>query len=217
MVFERGNECLTACKLGVGKRTPRCCSAALRVTGAASLPLLHMALPLPLFGVVFVRRSFVIGSDAFTQTDATHWVLDVAALLPGGDYTAVADVAVFLTAAAALPLDFGLSLHVQAGTSGWEYRGCVSTVTPSEVFPTAWPREAAGNFAPGARVGITVEPLAELAGREATAVASRAEFAKVRRETLRGAHFFLAGIDSTRLCSAACCCGPLPFRGGVYT
>jgi|AntAceMinimDraft_12_1070368.scaffolds.fasta_scaffold73468_1 hypothetical protein len=30
-----------------------------------------------LFGVVFVKKSFVIGSDAFTRVDPTHWTLDV--------------------------------------------------------------------------------------------------------------------------------------------
>jgi hypothetical protein len=29
-------------------------------------------------------------------------------------------------------------LYVQAGNSTWEYRGCVSNTSPSEVFPLQW-------------------------------------------------------------------------------
>lgn len=128
-----------------------------------------------LFGIIFVRRSFVISSDRFTQVDATHWVLDLAALV-GPAFVDVRDVCLFVPDGGLLPPDAGLSLHVRAGAGDWEYRGCVSNATPSDVFPTAWPL---GEGAPlSAHVGVTVEPLAELLNREATAVASRREYAK---------------------------------------
>jgi hypothetical protein len=136
----------------------------------------HLARPSAmLFGIIFVRRSFVISSDRFTQVDATHWVLDLAALV-GPAFVDVRDVCLFVPDGGLLPPDAGLSLHVRAGAGDWEYRGCVSNATPSDVFPTAWPL---GEGAPlSAFVGVTVEPLAELLNREATAVASRREYAK---------------------------------------
>jgi hypothetical protein len=112
-----------------------------------------------LFGIIFVKRSFVIPSEAFTQVDATHWVLDVSALT-GGAYIDVRDVCLFVPGGGLLPLDAGLALHVQAGDSGWEYRGAVSNALPSEIFPTAWPRpEGALGYHPTAQVGVSVEPL----------------------------------------------------------
>ena len=132
-----------------------------------------------LFGIIFIKRSFVITSDSFTQVDATHWVLDLTALV-GQSFVDVRDVCIFVPDANLLPQDAGLSLHVRAGRSEWEYRGHVSNTTPSDVFPTAWPLADGelGAQPAVAQVGITVEPLAELQTREATAVASRAEFAK---------------------------------------
>jgi hypothetical protein len=48
-----------------------------------------MAVP-TLFGVVFVRKSFLIGSDAFTRADQTHWTLDLQRYVgAGGDYSQV--------------------------------------------------------------------------------------------------------------------------------
>ena len=111
-----------------------------------------------LFGIIFVRRSFVIPSDAFTQVDATHWTLDVSALC-GGAHADVRDVCLFVPGAGLLPPGAGLALHVQAGDSGWEYRGAVCDATPSEVFPTAWPRAEGGAHHATARVGVSVEPL----------------------------------------------------------
>ena len=130
-----------------------------------------------LFGCIFVRRSFVIPSESFTQVDATHWTLDVSALA-GGAYGDVRDVCLFVPGAGLLPPGAGLALHVQAGDSGWEYRGAVSEAQPSDVFATCWPRPEGGGQHPTAQVGVSVEPLAELATREATAVASKQEFAR---------------------------------------
>lgn len=119
-----------------------------------------------LFGIIFVKRSFVIASEAFTQVDATHWVLDVSALT-GGAYIDVRDVCLFVPGGGLLPLDAGLALHVQAGDSGWEYRGAVSNALPSEIFPTAWPRpEGALGYHPTAQVGVSVEPLVRACQRQ---------------------------------------------------
>jgi hypothetical protein len=136
----------------------------------------------PLFGLLCLKRSTPLWSDtAFTQTDPTHWVLDLTAL--AGPLAAdVQDVCLFLPENHVLPPELGFALHVRAAPPGgafseWEYRGYCSAASPSEVFPAAWP--GGGSERPAAcQVGVTVEPLAELSQREATAVASRGEFAK---------------------------------------
>ncbi len=111
-----------------------------------------------LFGIIFVRRSFVIGSEAFTQVDATHWVLDLTQLV-GAAFADVRDVCLFVPGGGLLPPDAGLALHVRAGNSDWEYRGAVSNATPSDVFPTAWPLAGGLALPPSAHVGVSVEPL----------------------------------------------------------
>ena len=59
----------------------------------ACVPPQSMAVP-ALFGVVFVRKSFLIGSDAFTRADQTHWTLDLQRYVgAGGDYSQVSVVA----------------------------------------------------------------------------------------------------------------------------
>ena len=130
-----------------------------------------------LFGIICVKKSFVIPSTSFVQVDATHWTLDVSALA-GGAYGDVRDVCLFVPGAGLLPPGAGLALHVQAGDSGWEYRGAVSEAQPSDVFATCWPRPEGGGQHATAQLGVSVEPLAELATREATAVASKQEFAR---------------------------------------
>ena len=122
-----------------------------------------------LFGVIFVKRSFVIPSTSFTQVDATHWTLDVSALT-GGAFGEVRDVCLFVPGGGLLPPEAGLALHVQSGGSGWEYRGAVSNATPSEVFPTAWPRPEGGDgYWPTAQVGVSVEPLVRRRAKRALA------------------------------------------------
>jgi len=130
-----------------------------------------------LFGVVFVRRSSAISSDAFTQTDATHWVLNLSALAGDAACTDVRDVCLFVPGGCSLPPDAGLSCHVSSGAA-FEYRGYVSNETPSDVFPTAWPLPVEGQSCLSYQLGVTLEPLSELRTREATAVASRLEYAK---------------------------------------
>lgn len=132
-----------------------------------------------LFGVLFLKRTILVPVSAFVQVDATHWTLDVSTLaaLVGG-YGEVKDVVLVLGSPGLLPPGAGLALHVQAGASGWEYRGAVCDTTPSESFPTAWPRAEGDAYAPTAQLGVSLEPLAELAQREATAVASKQEFAR---------------------------------------
>lgn len=134
---------------------------------------------MPFFGLVFLKKSQALSSDNFAQVDATHWVLDLSQTVT--DYHDIRDVCVFLTAGAhqprtsatslttrrahvcrafaVLPPDAALTVHVQAGTSEWEYRGALCNDTPSDVFPLQWPRDCDGNWAPGAKLGITVEPL----------------------------------------------------------
>ena len=61
-----------------------------------------------LFGIIFVRNSYVVPSESFTQVDATHWTLDVSAL-GGGAYADVRDVCLFVPAAGLLPPGAGLA------------------------------------------------------------------------------------------------------------
>lgn len=134
-----------------------------------------------LFGVLFLRRSCPLGSESFQQVDSTHWVLELASLATDAQCLDVRDVCLFLPSSGLLPAGFGLSLHVRARGSSWEHRGFVCEETPSEVFPTAWPL-AVAEYVEGAplcaQLGVALEPLAELRLREASATASRAEFAK---------------------------------------
>ena len=106
-----------------------------------------------LFGVVFVRKSFVIGSDSFTRSDHTHWTLDVGRTA-GGSYQDVRDVCLFIPEGNLLDNNSALVLYVQAGNSTWEYRGSVSNGTPSEVFPLKWPLNPDGSLPPNAQIGI---------------------------------------------------------------
>lgn len=71
-----------------------------------------------------------------------------------------------------------LALYVQAGTGTWEYRGCVRNAAPSEVFPTQWPTQSDGSLFPVAQIGIAVEPLADVEGKESTKLGSKETFAR---------------------------------------
>ena len=133
----------------------------------------------PLFGVAFVRKSFVIPSDAFARADATNWTLDLRRYVPPGvPYGDVRDVCMFIPDGNVLDAHSALALYVQAGTSAWEYRGCVSNVSPSEVFPLQWPQLADGSLPECAQIGVSIEPLAEVAGKEQIVLGSKEEFAR---------------------------------------
>ena len=68
------------------------------------------------FGVVFVRKSFAIGSDAFTRVDQTHWTLDLQRFVGAtGNYADVRDVCLFIPDANLLDNNSALVLYVQAG------------------------------------------------------------------------------------------------------
>jgi len=141
-------------------------------------PMALVPAPPPmLFGAVFVRKSFVISSDSFARADATHWTLDLAPLLQGA-YHEVRDVCLFIPNANLLDNNSALVLYVQAGNSPWEYRGCVSNVQPSEVFPLNWPLNPDGTVGPNAQIGVSVEPTAEVVGKEQQVLGSKEEFAK---------------------------------------
>mmetsp|Transcript_13417 Transcript_13417/g.21903 ORF Transcript_13417/g.21903 Transcript_13417/m.21903 type:complete len:189 (-) Transcript_13417:47-613(-) len=130
-----------------------------------------------LFGVVFVKKSFVIGSDAFTRVDPTHWTLDVGRTA-GASYHDVRDVCLFIPEGNLLDNSSCLVVYVQAGNSTWEYRGSVSNAAPSEVFPLQWPLNPDGSLPPNAQIGVSVEPIADTVGKEQHVVGSKEEFAK---------------------------------------
>ena len=132
-----------------------------------------------IFGAVFVRKSFVIPSTSFTQTDATHWTLDLRQCVgANASHHDVRDVCLFIPDANLLDGNSALALYVQAGNSPWEYRGCVSNASPSEVFPLQWPTMPDGSPAPTAQIGVSVEPIAEVAEKEQRVLGSKEHFAK---------------------------------------
>ena len=62
---------------------------------------------------------------------------------------------------------------MSVGGGGWQFRGGVSSAHPSETMPLSWP--------PGegaVQVGVSVEPAAELAQKEGSRVAEKADFAR---------------------------------------
>mmetsp|Transcript_11657 Transcript_11657/g.13864 ORF Transcript_11657/g.13864 Transcript_11657/m.13864 type:complete len:193 (-) Transcript_11657:98-676(-) len=131
------------------------------------------------FGVVFVKRSFVISSDQFVQVSPTHWTLDLASMIGQTQFHTVKDVCLFLPNEQVLPPTHALSLYVQSGSEDWGYRGCVCNQRPSEVFPLQWPEAVVqSGGAIGAKVGIVIELLEDAASKEQLVVGTKEEFAK---------------------------------------
>uniref|UniRef100_A0A061QT79 Hikeshi-like C-terminal domain-containing protein n=1 Tax=Tetraselmis sp. GSL018 TaxID=582737 RepID=A0A061QT79_9CHLO len=129
-----------------------------------------------LFGVFFVGQSFPITDQNFVRADPTHWVLDVTAAVKP-QHEELKEVAFFLPQPGALDPNMGLGLYVSVGGSEWSYRGCICNAHPSEVMPLQWPKNLAGT--PGAaQIGISVEPLAEVMGKEGSKLGAREDFAK---------------------------------------
>lgn len=127
------------------------------------------------FGVIFVKRSFVIDSTQFQQVGEKQWVLNLRNLV-GNCYADVKEVCLFVPNAAVLDNASAFSLYIQAGTSGWEYRGSVCNQRPSEVFPLKWPDSASVDGA--AQIGISIEPIEEAALKEQQVVGAKEDFAK---------------------------------------
>lgn len=152
-----------------------------------------------LFGVVFVRKSFVIGSETFTRADHTHWTLDVSSTA-GGAYHDVRDVCLFIPEGNLLDNNSALVLYVQAGSSPWEYRGCVSNASPSEVFPLQWPLNPDGSLPANAQIGVSVEPIADVVGKEQQVLGSKEEFAKrVAMDLFRYMESFASAINPEQM------------------
>ncbi|KAF5828444.1 hypothetical protein DUNSADRAFT_17594 [Dunaliella salina] len=136
----------------------------------------------PLFGVVFVGKSFPIPEQAWTRIDATHWVLDVCTqVLP--TYWELKELTLFLTQPNILDPSLALGLYLKIGNSNeWLYRGCVHQGHPAELVPLQWPsgEQDAVYPAPGAvQIGVSVEPAAEIVNKEGSKLAAREEFAKL--------------------------------------
>jgi len=129
-----------------------------------------------LFGICFLKRSFVLTSNDFVQVDATHWVLDLRQFV-GPNFHEVKDVCLFLPNGSVVDSNSALSLYVQAGGSEWEYRGCVCIPRPSEVFPLQWP-QGSSDLSMSAQIGVSIEPLQAVSHREETVAGSKEEFAK---------------------------------------
>lgn len=137
--------------------------------------------PLP-FGVLFLRKSFVLGGEAFDAAGPGRWTLDLRKFLPdAAALDAVKEVCLFLQPHApsqGLGPEHALSLYVKAGSSAWSYRGSVTLASPSNAFPVQWPRDVGGMLGADAQIGVCLESAAEVAQREVEELGSKGEFAK---------------------------------------
>ncbi|KAK9842081.1 hypothetical protein WJX81_007612 [Elliptochloris bilobata] len=155
-----------------------------------------------LFGALFIGHSFPIADSSFVRVDATHWVFDVGAVGPQS-VLALKEVAVFLTQ----PLPdaaSALGVYVSVGGVEWHFRGYVANSHPSEVMPLQWPEpEQCRRLAPGPGVfqlGVSVEPLAEVAVKEGSKLVGRQEYAKrVALDLYRFMESFNVGVAGDRL------------------
>lgn len=132
-----------------------------------------------LFAIFFSGKSCLIGDNAFTQVDPTHYVLDLAsfgASLPPP--SELHDVGIMLLKPNALPPDAAVSLYVSTGGSNWSFRGYISDTHPSDVLPLSWPDSNGGSNISQAKIGISLEPLAEVLQKEGMKMAHKEEFAK---------------------------------------
>lgn len=140
---------------------------------------IHMASPSP-FAVVFLGHAYPVPSSAFQQISMTNWVLDIITSVTP-NYQTLKDCCLMLTAPGLLNDDMALGLYVKCGTypsSEWLYRGMISNFKPSDCFALQWAElhEAARSGA--VQIGVSVEPRAQLEGKEQVRVGSRADFAK---------------------------------------
>jgi len=94
------------------------------------------------------------------------------------NYGDLKEVCLYLSAPQALDPNAALGVYVSCGGTDWQYRGCISSGRPSDVFPTNWPTAGQDLVAGGARIGISVEPRAELEQKESTRLGKKEEFAK---------------------------------------
>ena len=160
-----------------------------------------MAQEPPVFGAVLVGSSFGITNESFSRVDAGHWTLDVSTSIRP-DYENIKEICVFLLPQARdqLPADCALGIYVSACGSEFEYRGAVSIGCPSVTLPLAWPQkesqQAIGNAT--ASIGISIEPLASLAGKEDSKLGDKEEFAKrVAMDLYRYMESFQSTIHSS--------------------
>jgi len=136
-----------------------------------------------LFGVVFAKKSIVVGSDAFVRADETRWTMDLSAQL-GEGYSECKDVCLFMPSQRLLDDNSALCVYIQAGDKPWEYCGCVANAKPSDVFALRWPVDDAGCAYANASIGISVEPLASAMEKENALMQHKEEFAKRVAEDL---------------------------------
>ncbi|WIA11762.1 hypothetical protein OEZ85_011856 [Tetradesmus obliquus] len=133
------------------------------------------------FGVLFVGNSYPITSDYFAQVDPTHWVLDVCSLVKP-QYWELKEVCLFLTAPDTLDPSLALGLYLKSGSGDWVYMGCCHSTHPSEVMPLRWPAQEGGYAVPPGpgfiQVGVSIEPLAEVAAKESSRVGDKLAYAK---------------------------------------
>lgn len=130
------------------------------------------------FGVIFIGASFPIAASAFTQADATHWVLDVSASV-SQSWQTLKEVVLFL--GRPIGPEVGLGLYVAMGGGGWNFRGYASSDHPSDTFPLQWPHVETSQptSAPQMlQLGVSVEPLAELEQKLGSKHAQKEHFAK---------------------------------------
>jgi protein Hikeshi len=132
------------------------------------------------FAVCFIGKTCAIPSSAFTQVDPTHWLLDVTATI-SPQHDQLTEVSLFLTGPNVLPHDVALCLYVSLGGTEWAFRGHVSNAHPSEVLPLHWPDppDVGVPASPGwAKLGISLEPLAEASAKDDAKLGAKQDFAR---------------------------------------
>lgn len=133
-----------------------------------------------MFGLCFLGASYPIPASGLQQVDATHYVLDVCSVVKP-DYSELKEVALFLTSPPPDP-SMAVALYVRSGQSEWLYRGAVHAGHPSDALPLQWPRGADGELAapgPGAaQVGVSLEPIADVAGKEGSRLGDKLDYSR---------------------------------------
>ncbi|KAG7672601.1 hypothetical protein Ndes2526B_g08876 [Nannochloris sp. 'desiccata'] len=134
-----------------------------------------------LFAACFPTKSCAIPNTAWTQVDATHWLLDVTSTV-SQQHTDLKEICFFLTAPNSLPPDAALALYVSVGGSDFSFRGYIANTHPSEVLPLSWPDPPSDNGPIGqpgwAQIGISVEPLNEATAKEGTKLGQKEDFCR---------------------------------------
>jgi len=109
---------------------------------------------------VLVPGKPVVPPELISQTDASHWVLQLE------DFAAIAEVVCFLSAP--LAPDAALGVHITAppfDAANWHYLGCLTNACPSAVFKPRYVWSSRDARPTTALVGLELAPAAQYSAR----------------------------------------------------